>query len=92
MNGDALARLDGATRALAEAKTLEEVTQIRDIAEAARTYARAAKLGLEAQNHATEIKLRARCSSVVVGVVVFGQQSPSPLRTHTRRQTPMFDG
>ena len=38
---------------------MEEVTQIRDIAEAARTYARAAKLGLEAQNHATEIKLRA---------------------------------
>ena len=56
---NALAKLDGATRALAEARTLEEVTQIRDIAEAARTYARAAKLGLEAQNHATEIKLRA---------------------------------
>ena len=52
-------KLDGATRALAEARTLEEVTHIRDIAEAARTYARAAKLGLEAQNHATEIKLRA---------------------------------
>ena len=59
MHGDALARLDGATRALAEARTLEEVSHIRDIAEAARTYARAAKLGLEAQNHATEIKLRA---------------------------------
>ena len=38
---------------------MEEVSPIRDIAEAARTYARAAKLGLEAQNHATEIKLRA---------------------------------
>lgn len=56
---EALAKLGGATRALAEAKTLGEVAQIRDIAEAARTYARAAKLGLEAQNHATEIKLRA---------------------------------
>lgn len=54
-----LAKLDGATRALAEAKSLQEVAQIRDIAEAARTYARAAKLGLEAQNHAAEIKLRA---------------------------------
>lgn len=56
---DALAKLSAATTALAEARTLDEVTHIRDMAEAARTYARAAKLGLEAQNHAAEIKLRA---------------------------------
>ena len=52
---DALARLSAATTALAEARTLEDVKQILDIAEAARTYARAAKLGLEAANHAAEI-------------------------------------
>ena len=56
---DALARLSAATAALAEAKTLDDVKQIMDIAEAARTYARAAKLGLEAANHAAEVKLRA---------------------------------
>lgn len=56
---NALAKLSAATTALAEAKTLDEVKHILDIAEAARTYARAAKLGLEAQNHAAEIKLRA---------------------------------
>lgn len=56
---DALAKLSAATTALAQASTLEEVKQIMDIAEAARTYARAAKLGLEAANHAAEIKLRA---------------------------------
>lgn len=56
---NALSKLSGATTALAEARTLDEVKQILDIAEAARTYARAAKLGLEAQNHAAEIKLRA---------------------------------
>lgn len=56
---DALAKLSAATYALAEAKTLEDVKQIMDIAEAARTYARAAKLGLEAANHAAEVKLRA---------------------------------
>lgn len=56
---DALARLSAATAALAQAKTLDEVKQIIDIAEAARTYARAAKLGLEAANHAAEVKLRA---------------------------------
>lgn len=56
---NALAKLDKATQMLAEAKTLDEIKYIVDIAEAARTYARAAKLGLEAQNNATEIKLRA---------------------------------
>lgn len=56
---DALANLSAATQALAAASTLEEVKQIHDMAQAAQTYARAAKLGLEAQNHAAEIKLRA---------------------------------
>lgn len=56
---DALAKLSAATTALAEAKSLDDVKRIIDIAEAARTYARAAKLGLEAANHAAEIKLRA---------------------------------
>ncbi len=55
----ALAKLDKATKMLAEAKTLDEVKQIIDIAEAARTYAKAAKLGLEAYNHAAEVKVRA---------------------------------
>ena len=56
---DALAKLSAATYALAEAKTLDDVKRIIDIAEAARTYAKAAKLGLEAANHAAEVKLRA---------------------------------
>ena len=56
---DALAKLSAATYALAEAKTLDDVKHIIDIAEAARTYARAARLGLEAANHAAEVKLRA---------------------------------
>lgn len=59
MPGNELEKLDMATRMLAEAKTLDQVKNIMDIAEAARVYARAAKLGLEAANHASEIKLRA---------------------------------
>lgn len=55
----ALAKLDKAVTWLAEARTLDEVKRIVDIAEAARTYARAAKLGLEAYNHAAEVKVRA---------------------------------
>ena len=56
---NALARLDKAVQMLAEAKSLDDVKHIMDIAEAARTYARAAKLGLEAYNHAAEVKARA---------------------------------
>lgn len=59
MTNDALARLSAATQALAVAKTMDEIKQIRDIAVAAQTYAKAAKLGLDAQNHAAEIKLSA---------------------------------
>lgn len=54
-----LAKLSAATRALTQANTIIEVKQIMDIAEAARTYAKAAKLGLEAANRAAEVKLRA---------------------------------
>ena len=56
---DALVKLSQATTMLAEARSLPEVKGILDLAEAARTYARAAKLGLEATNYAAEIKLRA---------------------------------
>lgn len=60
MTGDnALAQLSAATTALAEARSLGEVKRILDVAEAARVYARAAKMGLEAANYAAEVKLRA---------------------------------
>ncbi len=56
---NALVKLEGAVRMLAEAGTLEEVKHVHDLAQAAAEYARAARLGLEAQNSAAEIKLRA---------------------------------
>lgn len=51
--------LSEASRLLAGAHTVDDVKAIRDKAEAARTYAKAARLGLELQNHAAELKLRA---------------------------------
>jgi hypothetical protein len=44
---------------LAEARTVDEVKEVRDQAEVARLYARERDLGLEAQNYAAEIKIRA---------------------------------
>ena len=52
-------RLETARRLLAEVRSVDDAKAIRDVAEAARIYARQARLGLEAQNDAAEIKLRA---------------------------------
>lgn len=59
ISSNPLAKLSAAAYALEQAKDLTEVKQIMDMAEAARVYARAAKLGLEAANHAAEIKILA---------------------------------
>jgi N6-adenosine-specific RNA methylase IME4 len=54
-----LAKFDAMRSAIEQAEAFSEVRVIRDQAEALRTYARAAGLGLEAQNRAAELKLRA---------------------------------
>lgn len=58
-NSTTLARISEAMKALASAKTLDDVLQIRDQAEALRVYVKAASDSLEAANAAAEIKLRA---------------------------------
>ena len=59
--------------ALAAATTIEDVREIHDQAEAARVYARSAAMGLEVQNHAAEIKLRAERKA---GEFVGADESP----------------
>jgi len=54
-----LANLERARQMLAECRTLSEVKGIRDIAEAAKVYAKAAHLGRESQNYAAEMALLA---------------------------------
>jgi len=56
---NSIIKLEEATRNLAELKTVDEVKNIRDKAEALRVYSKQAGLGLESQNYVTEIKLRA---------------------------------
>lgn len=57
--GSSLANLDTATRLLAEAVAVDDVKLIRDQAEAMRALAKQRGLGIDAQNHAAEIKIRA---------------------------------
>lgn len=54
-----LTKWDKAKQAIAECKTIDEVKQIRDKAEALRAYAKQAKESLQVQNDIAEIKLRA---------------------------------
>src|SRR5271170_5969567 len=54
-----LANLDRVRIALAKAKTLPEVKKIRDLAEAARVYSKAAHLSKESLDYAAELKLSA---------------------------------
>jgi hypothetical protein len=48
-----------AARLLADCRSLDEAKQLPDLVEAAHKYAQVMQLGLDAQNHAAEIKLRA---------------------------------
>lgn len=54
-----LARVEHARRLLAEARTIDEVKDVRDKAEAIRQYTRTAGMTLDIQNYAAEIKVRA---------------------------------
>lgn len=54
-----LVLLDQADSALSQARSLEEIKIIRNKAEAVRKYAESASLGLQVQNRAAEVKLRA---------------------------------
>jgi hypothetical protein len=58
-----LALISEAGQMLAEARTLDDVRQIHDMAEAARLYARKAHLGLEAQNSAAAISIEAQAKA-----------------------------
>lgn len=88
-NGNQLVQLSKATQMLAEAKSLNEVKKILDIAEAARVYARAAKLGLEAYNHAAEVKVRAeRKAGEMLAQLERGKTGPKELSNKPLTNSP----
>ncbi len=71
MEGTQLIHLNQARQALALAKSINEVKNIRDKAEALRAYAKQAGMTLEMQNECAEIKLRAerRAGEMLVEMV-----------------------
>jgi len=71
---DSLAKLDQATRMLAEIRNVDDAKKLINLAEAARVYAKQVELGLEAQNHAAEIKLRAQRRAGEILDQIEGQQ------------------
>lgn len=73
----AIEKLTQAERWLAEAKSLDDLKQIHDIAIAADAYAKAHRLGLDAENHAMEIRLlAARRIGELVPPVPVEERSP----------------
>jgi hypothetical protein len=62
--------LTQAEKWLAEAKTLDDLRQIHDIAKAAETYAQAHQLGIDSENHAREIKFLAARKTSLSGSVI----------------------
>lgn len=59
MNDKDLMYLDQASTALAKLSSVEDVKEVRNRAEALRTYVRRSQRGIELQNKAAEVKLRA---------------------------------
>jgi len=55
----ALTALTGAERALAEATTFSDFKQVRDMGEAAKAWAKARGMGIESENKAAEVIIRA---------------------------------
>jgi phage N-6-adenine-methyltransferase len=78
-----LARINEAQRALTAAKTLDDVLQIRDQAEALRVYVKAVSESLDAANMAAEIKLRAeRKAGEMLAAMEKNKGAAAPTRLH----------
>lgn len=81
---DSLTKLDQATRMLAEVRNIDDAKDLINLAEAARVYAKQVELGLEAQNHAAEIKLRAqRKAGEILDKIEFSKGAATPLHDVT---------
>lgn len=81
-----LITISHASRMLAEAKSLEDVRSIRDMARAAEAWARSRHLGIEIENHGAEIRLRAerKGGEMLVDSGIAGGGRPEKFSTEPR--------
>lgn len=81
-----LVRYDAACRAVAEARTIDEVKEISNRAEAARAYARQAK-NKQMEIDATEIRVRAerRLGQIILDLKKSGSVAGQGVRDHTAK-------
>ena len=84
-----LVLLDEARRRLAKVASVDEAKKIRDQAEALRHYAQQQKLGLESQNAAAEIKIRAerRAGELLAEVERLGSAEAGRKGGHVKAST-----
>ena len=84
-----LIKLESATRMLAEARTLDEIREIRDTARAAQEYVKAKRLGEEAEKHAASIRLEAsrRMGMVLQEAKDVGELSRGAAQTQSQTAT-----
>jgi len=85
----ALASLSKAKEWLGKAKTIDEVAAVRDKAEAVRLYAKARGMGLEMQNDAAEIKIRAERKGGLILKEMEKHPGGKGLRSHDATAIPV---
>jgi DNA modification methylase len=83
-----LPRFEAAKHALAEARTIDEVKDVRDQAEALRLYAKQAGESLEMQNAIAEIKLRAERRAGELLAAMDKHQGGNPNLSHNATGCP----
>ena len=88
-----VASLSHANSKLAEADTISDVKSIRDKAESVRNYAKNAKLGLELQNQAAELKIRAerKAGKLIASLRLRGGNRKSKLHPATLKSLTLED-
>lgn len=84
VRADSLMLIDKARAALAQAENLADIGAVREIAERARRYASAAKLGRAAENHAARLRLEAERKA---GALLAESEKQAGARTPTESRS-----
>lgn len=83
-----LVLIEGAARMLAEAQSLDEIRHVANIAQRAKDYARAAQLGIEAQNSAATIcrEAESKAGALLIEMGETGERARSGAQVNPANQ------